>query len=909
MGTTLIQPSFSSGEISPELYGRSDMELFRTGVALAENFIVNYHGGLISRPGTKLVGNAASNAEVVLIPFQFSTEQTYVLEFTDKKIRVIADGGFVVDGDTIVEVVSPYLGSELERIGYTQSADVLTLFHRNHKITQLQRRSHTSWELVEFTNKKGPFEEINIDESKTVWSSGQNGTVTLTSSFDMFNDNHIGKLLKLEQQTSGQVTTWVQRMPVNVGDKTYYNGNYYICTEAVKWGDQQNSALTGDQPPTHKEGEEWDGPNKFFPDDQRDAYIGVKWKYTHSGFGLVRIDSINSATSAEATVIITVPETIIGGDTTANTWNYPAQTTQKVYVLSPAPTTNFVSDLKVTLVDPVGTHTQELQYPNDWTIDFQTSTLTLVNDPQYTPSESGSSVARDVKIEQIQKNRKTYKWAFEPWREDTKYPQCGTYYQQRFSVASTLALPQTLWMSRTDSFPDFSTSRPLLADDSMRFDVNSLQVNEILHMMPLNALLLFTSGGVWSINQGSNDVITPETPPNVRIQSYDGSSHVRPIITGSTGIYVQDGQQVIRDIGFDFSSDAYIGTDLTVRATHLFEHRKIVSWVQAKNPHKLIFVVFDDGEFAIFTYMKDQQIWGWCSGKTDGDVKYCTSIREGVNDAIYIAVNRNGVNYIERFMERPNGDSFNQFFVDSGLKYEGRNLTQNTITVTGNYNAGEECTLTGSTALFADSSPSDVIRFWSDGRSSSVMIITKTSDTVVQAVVNEQIPPSIQGTATTSWGYTVDAVSGLDHLNGKTVSILADGAVVDQKVVVNGIVQLDAYYSTVIAGLPYNSTIETLPLELSGYPETSRTKKKLVTNISVVVRNTESVDCGTSLNSMFSHKARTDENFGFAPRRNTGTIEVGVSGAWDEDSRMYVRQSDPIQTEILAIMPEITLSN
>lgn len=95
----LIQPSFASGELSPRLYSRVDLSKYHTGAALLSNMFVDYRGGVNNRPGTKFVGQGkgAYGTKIRLIPFTFSTIQTYALEFGDLYMRVIKDGGYVTE--------------------------------------------------------------------------------------------------------------------------------------------------------------------------------------------------------------------------------------------------------------------------------------------------------------------------------------------------------------------------------------------------------------------------------------------------------------------------------------------------------------------------------------------------------------------------------------------------------------------------------------------------------------------------------------------------------------------------------------------------------------------------------------------------------------------------------------------
>lgn len=88
------QKSFTSGELAPSLYGRSDIEQYAAGAALLYNMIIHPHGGASNRPGLRMIARA--DGQGVLLPFEYSTAQTYVLEFTDRKMRVVKDRGLVV---------------------------------------------------------------------------------------------------------------------------------------------------------------------------------------------------------------------------------------------------------------------------------------------------------------------------------------------------------------------------------------------------------------------------------------------------------------------------------------------------------------------------------------------------------------------------------------------------------------------------------------------------------------------------------------------------------------------------------------------------------------------------------------------------------------------------------------------
>jgi hypothetical protein len=97
MGNSIIQPSFAGGELAPALYGRVDQGRYAIGLKTCRNFIVQQYGGVKNRPGTRYIASTKhADKRARLIPFAFSTAQTYVLEFGHLYLRVFKDGGQVV---------------------------------------------------------------------------------------------------------------------------------------------------------------------------------------------------------------------------------------------------------------------------------------------------------------------------------------------------------------------------------------------------------------------------------------------------------------------------------------------------------------------------------------------------------------------------------------------------------------------------------------------------------------------------------------------------------------------------------------------------------------------------------------------------------------------------------------------
>ena len=160
--TTLALTSFVSGEFSPKMDGRTDFEKYNSGAKTLENFLVHPQGAATRRVGTQFIAEVKSSAaKTRLIPFEFSTTQTYILEFGNTYIRFFKDKGQILSGGSAYEISSPYLTAELFDIKFAQSADVMYITHPNHEVMKLSRTGHTSWTLAQVDFTDGPYLATN----------------------------------------------------------------------------------------------------------------------------------------------------------------------------------------------------------------------------------------------------------------------------------------------------------------------------------------------------------------------------------------------------------------------------------------------------------------------------------------------------------------------------------------------------------------------------------------------------------------------------------------------------------------------------------------------------------------------------------------------------------------------------
>ncbi len=97
MTTNVIQSNFASGELSPKVWGRFDLKIYKNGLEIMENFIAEIQGAARFRTGTKYVHHTRLNQAAFLAPFQFNDEQAYLLELTDEMMRIYRNGSITLE--------------------------------------------------------------------------------------------------------------------------------------------------------------------------------------------------------------------------------------------------------------------------------------------------------------------------------------------------------------------------------------------------------------------------------------------------------------------------------------------------------------------------------------------------------------------------------------------------------------------------------------------------------------------------------------------------------------------------------------------------------------------------------------------------------------------------------------------
>ena len=151
MPSEIKTADFGGGEISPELYGRSDLQIYPRSMAEIRNFLVSPIGTMISRPGTRYIGRLQDgNERIRMFAFDFGRDapNTYVIVFGHEYIKFIQTGEILRSATGgHYRLASEYQANELRVLRLEQTYDLIRITHVNHPIRNLVRRGHTNWEL------------------------------------------------------------------------------------------------------------------------------------------------------------------------------------------------------------------------------------------------------------------------------------------------------------------------------------------------------------------------------------------------------------------------------------------------------------------------------------------------------------------------------------------------------------------------------------------------------------------------------------------------------------------------------------------------------------------------------------------------------------------------------------------
>lgn len=840
-----IQGNFNSGEVSPLFFGRSENPRYKSGLETCLRFLPTMQGGLTRMPGTKYVAEVKTSSKTTrLIPFEFSTTQAYILEFGDQYIRFYRNNGQITSGGSAYEISSPYLEADLFDLQVTQSANVLYIVHPDYAPRILTRADHDDWGLTELEFLDGPY---------------------------------------LSKQTTD----------------TDING--YIGPDAGGESIELTPAATTGT-----------GINL----DATSTTLSVSGA-ADNGSGLIRITvgTMNAVTwKTGAKVYITG----ITGTTEANgTWTM-TRVTDTTFDLQGSSFTNTYSS--------GGT-----VYPQV----FQSGDVGRLIRIDHSGNRGWAEIASyvnptrvTVDIEQdFNSTNSTADWFMGVYSESSGYPATITFFEDRLCLAGATETPQRIDLSYSSEYTNFSTADStgtVIDSNAIAVSLNANDVNAIRWLASdEKGLLVGTTGGEWVVrSNASYDAVTP-TNISAKQSTAFGSSLIQPIKIGKATIYTQRAKKKIREFTYFFEVDGFKSNDITILSNHI-TGTGITQMAYQKEPIPLIWAVRSDGVLIGCTYERDldniragwhRHIMGGVSDAAGSDAKVeSIAVIPSTDNSTYelwMVIERyiNGgtkryVEYLTPVFDE-NTDQEDAFFVDSGLTYDVP------VDISGITKADPGVVTTSSSHGFSDGDKVVFrkIKGMTELNNVTALVANKTATTFeLTDLSGNNIDTTSYATYVSSGEVRklVTTLSGLDHLEGESVSILADGAVQPDATVSSGSVTLAQSAATVHIGLGYNSDAKLLRLDAGAADGTSIGKTRRIHNFSVMLYRSLGLDYGFDFDDLDTYTFRTSADpMTRAPSLFTGIIKLEPQSNYDKENQICLRQSQPLPLTILAVMPQM----
>ena len=938
------------------------MPAIHQGGSTIRNAFVNYRGGAMSRGGFAYIGTCKQQGTAAPprdIPFQFNNDQGYVLEFGDQYMRIKYRGGYVteaaqnitaatnanpavitivghgyttgdwvyingmtgmvnlnklawvvtvtgvntftltdmfgnvfnsltsavwVSGGTaarIYTVVAPYAAIDLPYLKYTQSADLMTLTCLN-TVTKteyipynLKRSGNTSWAFTAIS-----FAAV-IAPPTNVVATAQSSTAA---------DTYYGYVVTAIDSVTGQESIASTPCEIINNNISIYRGSNTITWKSVTSASSYNVYKSATCYNDH-------------------IKIGVLYGFCGTSLGGSFLDSNITqdftkvppvqtnpfARGAITDVVVTAPGT---GYTLSNVG----------YSITTSTGSGFIGQPLVISGGVVGFIVQN-------------------TGSGYLPGDTVNITGGGVGVGAL--------------ATPTIGPQTGTYpgavayYQQRRAYASTLNNPDTYWMSQAGAFSNMDVSIPVTDNDAITGTPWSQQVNGIQFMTAMpGGLVVFTGKSIWQVNGGAAGTALTPSSQTATAQGTSGCSSICPPIPVNYNIlYLQPKGSTIRELEYNLFAQIYITKDQTVRSSHLFYNHTILQWAYCEEPYKLIWAVRDDGVLLCFTYLKDQEVWSWTRHDTNGQVVGICTITEPPVDAAYAIVKRyvqgKWMYYSERMDNRLWQTAEQSFCVDAGVTTTADSYLPATLTASQS-GIGTGVIFTASAGVWAVTDITDTIRMGGGsavitGYLSPTQVVATITSPITAVVPNDPNMTPLPAAPGAWASYSaVNSISGLNHLEGLTVSILADGGTLAPQVVTNGTITLPSTASLVTVGLPFTVQIQTNYLDPQGLPVTAQGKRKTIFRVIARLNASRGGSVGANQpdasiqpnnaeipwTGLTQIKYRTANNYmGTAIPLFSGDIPITVQDSWQTGGQVAIQSTEPLPIHVIALVSEFMLAD
>jgi hypothetical protein len=912
--------NFNGGEVGPLLSGRVDFEKYSSSCYKMERFIPTVQGPAKRGTGTRFVLPIKyQDKRSYLKRFEFSFDQAYVLEFGDQYVRFYTDRGVVL-GDTLditnITQANPgvltYTGTDPANGDWFYVTGVEGMTQINNRYVQV---SNVNAGANTFELKDWYGNAINTTGySAYVFNGDMQKVYEIASPYTEAD---------LTNPEGGCALSIVQS-----GDVLYIGCEGYAPRTLTRSGNTSWAFAT--YSPT-------DGPFQTEPLDTKNFTLGAStgtgvslacstnvFENEHVGM-LFRLEPIN----------ITTPPWETNKSITASNLR---KSDGKYYEATNTATTGSVRPIHEEGTESDGAVTWEYLHPGYVIVkitaitDAQTATCDIIG-PGIAPAEV---VAGD-----------DCRYRIGAWGTATgaAFPYKVAFWRDRLWFAGNQQIYASVAGDYSSMSPD--TLGEILADNSISLTISVGTVDKIRWMTASDVLLIGTAGSEIAVQEITpNQVLGPE---NVKyeIQSAEGSRELEPVLVEDSVLFIRIGGRRVIELRFDIQSDSWVPRDMNVLYPEITQSG-IVEMAYQKEPDNIIWIILSNGRLLGMTYDREQNVYGWhrhplggTSAKAES-VQVITSPDADVNDVWIIAnksVNGSTRRFVEYFAEafEQDDDIEGAVFLDSSLEFDGkvseslqpgtganvRGSTNVTFTVTSVFELitedGLDYITTEADELLAMND--DVFTAGDVGREIRVRYFDETAQQwltgralITSYVSEEQVLctilapfPNLNELPVNGWRLTSTTISGLWHLEGTTVSALADGAEIENLTVTNGSITFPVKTARAQIGQPYTSTLATQRIDSGATDGTAQGKTKRFHQIVMRLYASLGGKVGPDASSTdyILYRSLSDYMDEVPPVLTGDTDKFPFPGGYETDGRIWVVADQPLPLTVVAMYPRM----
>jgi len=841
-----IQPSFSKGEIASTLYGRVDTAAYQVALKKAENVYVHAAGGFSNRPGTSFKGFAASMSITSRIrKFQFKATDTYLLEFGHLLMRVMRQGGYVLEAaKAITGLATLPLSTRVTSASHGFSAGDRVYISGLSTVPQLD----------------GRYFDVAPSPTTNTLELADPMTGVLMTDFDLSGYVGGGSIARVYTLTTPYTSDHLPDLKFSQSaDIMTITHNLY----AVKRLSRSGHASWSLDAPVYTPGIA--APGSFAGAGVITGTDDVYYKITAT-----LATTAEESLAASATVTDSASAPYSASNFLKNSLTWAAVTGASKYslyrsvggvfgLIGESDTTSFLDD---NLAPDLGIAPPEARDP-------------LTGSGNY-PGCSAYFEQRQVFGGSVDNPDTSY------------YTRTGNF--NSFSVSSPIqdddAITATLTSGEVNEIRHFVAGNDLLvftggAEWKVSAGSDSPFTPATIRQKPQSS---WGCSNLQPLVIGNTVLFVQDTNISVRSIGYSvqADGYVGTDMTKLVPHFF--GAHTIRDFAFLRSPEPLVlavRTDGQVCVLTFDQEQEVLGWTRWKTSGKVeaVAVVRENA--------------------TDPDDTIYFVVQRTVNGAT--------VRFIESVASRRFESVEDCFFVDSGVTHdepitiEGVSAANPAVVTaaahglsTGDYVDISDILWVSDVSTTGTETQPDQL----NGRRYTVTVLTSSTFSL-DGADGSAFNAYVEG------GYArvpVSTVHGLGHLEGRTVTALGDGNVLSDQTVAGGMVTFPRAYSRIHVGLPYTAEAVTLTPLAQGVGVKEGVPRK-VPEVAIRFDSSRGLLMGTSETAMYELKQREFEPYGAPTDLLTGLKKFTLSSDWAAEENLILRQIYPLPMTIVSLSP------